>query len=112
MVIRKIRSDEEEKEKDIVKEEDPKPQEEIIPEAEKVEVTPVPQATPGIPGLELSNAVEIYEVIHYEIKAKNKPDARRALEFLVSSQDIIVSLNSVSKGYLAIVHKLVMRDGW
>jgi len=97
---------------DSMKVEEPKEEEKVIPEIRKVEIVSAPQATPGIPGLELSNEVEIYEVIHYEIKAKNKPDARRALEFFVSSQDKILSLNSVSKGYVAIVHRLVMRDGW
>jgi hypothetical protein len=59
---------------------------------------------------DLVDKVEIYEVKHFDIYAKNKADARQALQSILQSQDKIHSLVSVGRGYEATVHVFCARD--
>ena len=59
---------------------------------------------------EFRNAVEVYEIKTFEIKAKNKPDAEKAVLKAITSQDEIVEVRSERNGYKATVKKFVLRD--
>lgn len=76
-----------------------------IKQEEQIPAKPLPNRIDS-----LKNDVEVYEIRNYFIKATNKPDARLALETYISSQDIIMFLNSTSGGYDGRVNHLVLRE--
>lgn len=61
---------------------------------------------------EFTNYVEILEVKSFLVIARNRIDSDKAIEKILSSQDEIIGVKSLPKGYLYAVHTMKLRDGF